>query len=123
MAKQLRPDTGDNCSLPCVSCGISTPDSQYCCGLPWCDNCREQQHQCDPRDEIFEEWRVTGDPGEGYPKYDFVYSPDRNPHLGDPEQMARKFMAMLAERTPPWLDGPHLSKRVVRRTQWEEVER
>lgn len=42
----LRPDTGDGRSLPCVGCGTTTPDASYCCGLPYCDNCRAE-HTCD----------------------------------------------------------------------------
>ena len=44
--RALRPDTGDNRSLPCVTCGTTTPDASYCCGLPYCDNCRND-HTCD----------------------------------------------------------------------------
>lgn len=41
MAKRLRPDTGDNRSLPCAQCGTRTPDASYQDGLPVCDNCAE----------------------------------------------------------------------------------
>lgn len=37
--RQLRPDTGDGQSLPCVRCGVTTPDASYQDGLPVCDNC------------------------------------------------------------------------------------
>lgn len=72
--------------------------------------------------ETFEEWRVTGDPGYGCTPYEFVWSPDRNPHLGDPEAAARAFVA-AHERGPSvrWVDGPHLSHRAVTRTAWEEA--
>ena len=53
MPKQLRPDTGDNRSLPCVSCGVTTPDAMFCdgCACPYCDNCRET-HTCDDEIEV-----------------------------------------------------------------------
>jgi hypothetical protein len=71
--------------------------------------------------EQFEEWRVTGTPGGGYPIYDFVWSPDRNPHLGDPEEAARHFVNMLTERHA-WKDGPHLWSRRVARGDWENIQ-
>lgn len=39
--KELRPDTGDGQSLPCVRCGTKTPDASYQDGLPFCDNCAD----------------------------------------------------------------------------------
>jgi hypothetical protein len=70
--------------------------------------------------EEFEEWRVTGCHGEGDEPYDFTWSPDRNPHLGDPEAGARKFVAKVNEYGG-WSDGPHLSMRAVSRTPWQPV--
>lgn len=64
--------------------------------------------------EAFTEWRVTGEPGPGYPSYTFVYSPDRNPRLGDPETAAREAMNVPI----PWTAGPHLSMRWVVRGPW-----
>lgn len=72
--------------------------------------------------EEFEEWRVTGDPGDGYPKYDFTWSPDRNPHLGDPESAARTFAAAVRMHVTPWKAGPDLSMRWVKRSKWRQVE-
>ena len=39
MDRPLRPDTGDSRSLPCVRCGVTTPDASFVNGLPVCDNC------------------------------------------------------------------------------------
>ncbi|MBM0235944.1 hypothetical protein JNW88_00380 [Micromonospora sp. ATA32] len=71
--------------------------------------------------QTFEEWRVTGDPGGGYPPYEFTWSPMRNPHLGDPERGARGFLAAIESVGGRWADGPHLSRRTVTVTDWEEV--
>ena len=38
-ARPLEPNTGDSRSLACVMCPAVTPDSDYCCGLPYCLNC------------------------------------------------------------------------------------
>lgn len=72
--------------------------------------------------EEFEEWRVTGDPGHGFPYYGFTWSPDRNPQLGDPETAARTFVAGIAKLPTRWVDGPHLSMRQVKRSKWRDVE-
>lgn len=68
----------------------------------------------------YEEWRVTGDPGEGFPPYEFVWSPLRNPdHATEGE--ARGFVRLI-ESVGGWPDGPHLHKRTVTVTEWQEVE-
>jgi hypothetical protein len=70
----------------------------------------------------YEEWRVTGDPGEGFPPYAFTWSPFRNPHLGDdPEASARGFVRLVRSHES-WTDGPHLHKRTVTVTDWTEVD-
>lgn len=46
----LEPDTGDGRSLCCIDCGVSTPDSDYCCGLPYCVNCL-RAHDCEMDDD------------------------------------------------------------------------
>jgi len=70
----------------------------------------------------YEEWRVTGDPGQGYPPYDFTWSKRLNPHLGDPEHGAHRFAEMIRGTPPPWMDGPHLSRRTVVVGEWTEVD-
>lgn len=67
----------------------------------------------------FDEWRVTGSPGEATPSYSFVWSLLRNPHLGDPEAAARAFMAL--DNVSRWVEGPYLSKRTVTITEWERA--
>jgi len=65
----------------------------------------------------FEEWRVTGDPGRGYPLYDFVFGSPTRRAMGedtDPETAARDFLA----RTRDWLHGPRLQSRTVTYTEW-----
>jgi hypothetical protein len=64
----------------------------------------------------FEEWMVTGDPGEGYPTYRHVYSRRLNPDLTDPEGAARRF---IANTRIAWWEGPYLSRRTVTVTEWE----
>lgn len=66
----------------------------------------------------YEEWRVTGRPGGGYPPYEFVWSAREG--YDDPEATARAFVAMT--RKNDWEDEPHLSRRTVTVTEWEEVE-
>lgn len=70
--------------------------------------------------QTFEEWRATGNPGGGYPPYEFTWSPMLNPHLGDPERGARAFAAAMSDK---WDDGPHLRRRTVTVTGWENVDR
>lgn len=65
----------------------------------------------------YEEWRVTGDPGGGFPLYEFTWSPMRNSHLGDPEAGARGFVALI-ESVGGWPEGPYLSHRTVTVTEW-----
>jgi hypothetical protein len=65
----------------------------------------------------YEEWRVTGDPGNGYPPYDFVWSRRVNPQLGEPEAAARAFMAHPWN----WDGGPTLSRRTVVVGPWTDV--
>jgi hypothetical protein len=69
----------------------------------------------------YEEWRVTGDPRDGSEPYEFTWSPFRNPHLGDPEVGARGFVRLVRSHEG-WTDGPHLHKRTVTVTEWEEIE-
>lgn len=64
----------------------------------------------------FEEWRVTGDPGGGFPLYEFTFSPMRADP--DPEAAARGLVALIAE-TGGWPDGPHLHSRTVTVTAWK----
>lgn len=66
----------------------------------------------------YEEWRVTGDPGGGFPPYNFVWSPFRNPGLGEGEAEARGFMKLI-ESHGGWPDGPHLHHRTLTVTEWE----
>lgn len=66
----------------------------------------------------YEEWRVTGQPGRGYPPYEFTWSTLRNPHLGEAEGAARAFMAQELD----WDDGPHLHRRTVTITEWTPTE-
>ena len=67
----------------------------------------------------YEEWRVTGEPGHGFPTYDFTYSLRSNPRGKDPEAAARAFMAHLNGVVDSWDDGPHLSHRTVTEGDWE----
>lgn len=72
--------------------------------------------------ETYTEWRVTGDPGPGYPPYDFTWSRWRNPHLGDPEQGARSFVALI-EQHPASMRDVRLMCRTVTVEPWQEVPR
>ena len=67
----------------------------------------------------YEEWRVTGNPGEGFPPYTFTFSPIRGDQ--DPEKSARGFVALVRD-VSDWADGPHLHWRTVTVTDWQETE-
>lgn len=67
----------------------------------------------------YEEWRVTGDPGPGFPPYAFTWSPVNSPN--GPEAAARGFLALLDTVHDAWRDGPHLHKRTVTVTDWEDA--
>lgn len=66
----------------------------------------------------YEEWRVTGHPGGNYPLYVFTWSPARGDD--DPEGSARGFIK-LVESHERWMDGPHLHRRTVTMTDWEDA--
>jgi hypothetical protein len=68
----------------------------------------------------YEEWRVTGrlaDRAEGSP-YEFTW---RKSAYADPEGEARRFINDAAELMF-WTDGPHLHRRTVTVTDWQEAE-
>lgn len=67
----------------------------------------------------YEEWRVTGDPGGGFPAYSFTWSPVRGDV--DPERTARGFVRLVEDVAEVWADGPHLHRRTVTVTEWEEA--
>lgn len=62
----------------------------------------------------YEEWRVTGTDEDGRP-IDVIYEyyEDRN------ERRARGFADWA--KTQGWTDGPHLHKRTVTVTDWEDA--
>lgn len=81
-----------------------------------------------PEVEVFEEWRVTGEPGRvhgsavRYPSYDFTFGSPARRALGedaDPEAAARQFIARIRSRGG-WEDGPHLLHRTVTISSWED---
>lgn len=77
----------------------------------------------------YEEWRVTGRPVHNIPglfplvnatdAYQWMWSTQRG-HT-DPETTARSFTETARAYTD-WTDGPHLHKRTVTVTNWEDVE-
>ncbi len=71
--------------------------------------------------DTYEEWRVTGKPGAGYPPYSFTWSRRLQPNAStEPEAAARAFLRMLADQhVPPWEDGPHMHRRTVVIGEWE----
>ena len=80
--------------------------------------------------EVFDEWRVTGQPGpvsirgvvvSTFPSYTFIWSKYQGPESDDPEAAARSFVTRIAEHGD-WTDGPHLHRRTVTRTGWEEAD-
>lgn len=66
----------------------------------------------------YEEWRVTGHPGDDFPLYVFTWSPVRGDD--DPEHVARGFIKLI-QAHGTWSDGPHLHRRTVTVTEWEEA--
>jgi hypothetical protein len=67
--------------------------------------------------ETYDEWRVTGRPGIGYPPYNFTWSPARGDQ--DAEFHARGFISLHGNDA--WIDGPHLHRRTVTVTEWEQA--
>lgn len=68
----------------------------------------------DDQPRTIEEWRVTGDPGQGYPPYRFTF---RTGEYLEPELAARKWIDFAKD----WTDGPHLSHRTVTYSAWEQA--
>jgi len=66
-----------------------------------------------------EQWRVTGEPGGGFPPYSFTWPRPGVPE--DAEQAARHFIAPILARGD-WADGPHLSRRTVYEGAWRSVD-
>lgn len=104
----------------CPKCGLSelSPVHIVDCGEPIPDQRKVT---------VREEWMVTGEPGELFPSYRFVFgSPIRlaSGKDADPEAAAREFVDGIENATAgPWREGPHLHKRTVTETPWEEVAR
>lgn len=74
---------------------------------------KERAIRADDREpRTVEEWRVTGEPGKGYPSYRFTFSSDRYEH---PEAAARGFVESVSD----WVDGPHLDHRTIAYWAWE----
>lgn len=73
---------------------------------------------------VYEEWRVTGDPGDGFSPYAHTWSQFLNPELGeDAEVRARGFESLVRmSHQPQWRDGPHLSRRTVTVSEWERID-
>lgn len=70
----------------------------------------------------YEEWRVTGtfnaDIGDEDEPYEFTWSRG----YADPEAAARNFITLSSgSGLWGWTDGPHLHKRTVTVTDWEDA--
>lgn len=68
----------------------------------------------------YEEWRVTGDPGEGFPPYTFTWSSVGPSAWEFPENEARNFVRLIQDHGG-WPDGPHLLRRTVTVAEWESA--
>ena len=64
----------------------------------------------------YEEWRVTGSDTCGR-SVDAIWRPDEDGN--DCEGQARGYVAWAS--TQEWTDGPHLHKRTVTVTDWEQA--
>lgn len=64
----------------------------------------------------YEEWRITGSDEYGGRLADVLFTSTED---GDAEARARSFADWA--RAKHWTDGPHLHKRTVTVTDWEEV--
>lgn len=92
-----------------------TPDGVLCAAVDgqWIG------HHLRPEPVTYTEWRVTGQP-PGFPPYSHTWSPQTLRHIDDHEAAARAFVDNI--RRPdhePWLDGPHLTSRVVTIQPWK----
>jgi hypothetical protein len=65
----------------------------------------------------YEEWRAIGSIG-GEP-YEFTWSPQRNPHLGDPQAAARKFVKAFRDVGIDVESELRLEHRTVTVTEWQ----
>lgn len=80
------------------------------------------RHPAEPRpDLVVEEWRITGEPGQGYPHYEFVYRSNDPRWNGQAELEARIQHAAMADGGT-WEDGPHLQHRTVTYGPWGDRE-
>lgn len=69
--------------------------------------------------EVQPEWRVTGDPGHGFPPYSFTWPIPGQLDRG--EEGARNFIKPILARGD-WVDGPYLDRRTVIKSPWRRVE-
>jgi len=75
-------------------------------------------------DEVVHEWRVTGEPGEGFPTYSYVWA--SNTKHFEPGRLGKEITAEEAARSfvmesGPWREGPHLHHRTVMRSEWRQM--
>jgi hypothetical protein len=69
---------------------------------------------------VVHEWRVIGDPGPGFPPYDFTWrSEGPEPSENEAEQNARTFLTLIGET---WNRPPSLAHRTVTYSPWEDAE-
>lgn len=71
------------------------------------------------QDGVYTEWRVTATDRDDS-DYDFTWSLLRNPHLGEPEDAARKFIALVTGSGN--LRNVTLSRRTVTIPSWEATD-
>lgn len=69
---------------------------------------------------VREEWEVTGEPGEPFPPYRFVFGdPNESNKDGSPEQRARDFVEIV-RKGGGWYDTIRLRSRVITESPWRE---
>lgn len=99
-----------------LNCGCTMPSHDLT--VAWAIPAPRAREERPVSETTFEEWRVTGEPGRGYPPYRFTWTADADSYgsqCPDPESAARSFVEAVRD----WDNGPHLHRRTVTRTEWE----
>lgn len=69
----------------------------------------------------YKKWRVTGDPGHGYPPYKYTWSDREEPDKGAAKHAAWAFLAHIQGLPHSWDSGPFLHCQTITESEWVDL--
>jgi hypothetical protein len=69
----------------------------------------------------YKKWRITGDPGPGYPPYTYTWSSRENPDESAAEHSARAFLARIQGLARSWERGQFLHCQTITESAWVDL--